>query len=345
MDGLLILMCAVGAFLGSLLMTRLAIHIAHGLDVIDHPNHRSSHEHPTPRLGGVAIALVASATLLVWGVFGLPGSRQLTAILAGCGALGAIGVVDDFFSARASLRLTVQALVVGGFVVFYNPLATTDWWWIAFAFVAAIWFVNLFNFMDGLDGFASSEAIFMLAVIGAVGVRAGDPFIAGLALVTAAAISGFLRWNWSPAKTFLGDGGSYWIGAFLVATLAAGFERHVLPLSVVMILPAPFVADATICIMRRAVRRERIWVGHRLHAYQRAADRMGGARPVAIGLSLLNLAVVLPCAVLAMLAPPLQWVVVGAVYAVVVTIATGFGSGARSIASDTAPIAIMPKTR
>ena len=345
MNELLIFACAVGAFAGALLLTRLAIHIAHALDVIDHPNHRSSHQHPTPRLGGVAIALAASATLLLWGVFGLPGSRQLTAILAGCAALGTIGVIDDFRSARASLRLAVQALVVGGIVLFYFPLATTPWLWVAVALLAAIWFVNLFNFMDGLDGFASSEAIFVLGFTGVVGLRAGDPLIAGTSLITAAAVGGFLPWNWSPAKTFLGDGGSYWVGAFLMATLVAGLARGVLPLSVVLILPAPFVADATICILRRTIRRERIWVGHRLHAYQRAADRLGGARPVVLGVIMLNLAVVLPCAVLALAAPALQWVVVGSAYAVLTTIALGFGSGARSIVTDGDAMAILPRGR
>ncbi len=329
---LIIAMCA--AYTGSWFGTRGTITLANWLDVIDHPNHRSSHEHPTPRLGGIAIAVSATLTLLGWGAFGLPGSRQLTSILFGCAILGGVGVCDDFRSIRAWIRLGAQGLIAGGFVIFYLPVATTPVWTISLGIVAAMWFVNLFNFMDGLDGFAASEAIFVLLAAGAAGAVARDPLVAGLAMIVAAAIAGFLSWNWSPARMFLGDGGSYWIGAFLVAVLAAATQRGVVSLPTALILPAPFVADATLCLCRRIVRRERVWVGHRMHAYQRAADRFGGAAPVVRWLMAINLVIVLPGALAAHLFPLGAWGAVAVVYAVCGALAIAWRSGAQRTVGD-----------
>ncbi len=261
--------------------------------VIDRPNERSSHARPTPRGGGLA---VLGAIALVWVAAAPP---ALLPVLALALALGAIGWWDDVRGLPVALRLTAQAMAVGaGFVladigpVFQGLLpAALDRALAAFAW---LWFINLFNFMDGIDGIAGIEAatialgLAFAAAATAPGEGLGEAAIAGAAL-------GFLAWNWPPAKIFLGDVGSQALGVLLGFLLlrAAGDGQW----AVALILPLYFVADATFTLLRRLRAGEAVWRAHRSHFYQRAVQALGGAhRPVllkvlALDAALLALAV------------------------------------------------------
>jgi UDP-N-acetylmuramyl pentapeptide phosphotransferase/UDP-N-acetylglucosamine-1-phosphate transferase len=246
--------------------------------ILDRPNARSSHSVPTPRGGGLAIM----ATLLpAWVVIVLAGyaSRAPLSALAAAAGLALVSWWDDRAELSPGLRLLVQACAVaaglaalpgaGGVFQGWLPpaldlLATGLLW---------LWFVNLFNFMDGIDGIAGSEAaaigggVALIALVepAAIGLGAG---LLGASL--AAAALGFLCWNWHPARLFMGDVGSiplgYLLGWLLLALAAAGFWAPAL------ILPLYFLVDASWTLARRLLRGERIWQAHREHFYQRAVQ-------------------------------------------------------------------------
>jgi len=241
--------------------------------VLDHPNARSSHAVATPRGGGIA---VGAGIALAWAVLAAGGVAPSWPLAAGTLALAAVSWIDDVRGLGPLPRLAVQALAVGGGVatldgtVFQGllpPLLDR-----AAAAVVWLWFVNLFNFMDGIDGIAGTEAaaigtgLFLVAAITGGATTAG-----ALGLVVALAALGFLRWNWHPARVFLGDIGSvplgYLLGWALLATAAAGHW------AAAVILPLYYLADATLTLARRAAHRERLWEAHREHFYQRAVAR------------------------------------------------------------------------
>jgi UDP-N-acetylmuramyl pentapeptide phosphotransferase/UDP-N-acetylglucosamine-1-phosphate transferase len=295
-----VLVAGAAAWLG----TGQVIQLLERRAIFDHPNERSSHDSPTPRGGGLA---VVASVILVWGagtlVFG--GGAGVTVILLVALPLAAISWLDDLRGLPVVARLAAQtAAVVAGLAALPGPVfqgllpPVLDGALAAFAW---LWFVNLFNFMDGIDGISGVEATAVGAGLGIVALVAGwDPEMAFYGLTLAAAAIGFLRWNWHPARIFLGDVGSvplgYLIGWLLLAAAAAGLWVPAL------LLPLYYLADATLTLGRRLISGERVWRAHRSHFYQRAARAIGSHAPVAgavlvtdLGLvALAVLAVVLP---------------------------------------------------
>jgi UDP-N-acetylmuramyl pentapeptide phosphotransferase/UDP-N-acetylglucosamine-1-phosphate transferase len=246
--------------------------------VLDRPNERSSHAAPTPRGGGVA---PVAAILLGWLALILAGAVAplLLVILFGATLLAAISWIDDLRGLSPATRLLAQLVAVGlGIVTLMLPGPVFQGWLItgfdaAAAALLWLWFVNLFNFMDGIDGLAGSEAaaiaigLVLFALFGA----GRDLGLAALAGSAAAAALGFLVWNWAPAKIFLGDVGSvplgYLLGFLLLDVAARGHWK------IALILPLYFLADATLTLLRRLLRGEPVWQAHRQHFYQRAVQR------------------------------------------------------------------------
>jgi UDP-N-acetylmuramyl pentapeptide phosphotransferase/UDP-N-acetylglucosamine-1-phosphate transferase len=262
----------------ALLATGWALRRLRTRAILDRPNERSSHAVPTPRGGGIGIL---AALLPAWLAIVLLGYSDAAPIVAAAGALvlAALSWHDDIGELSPALRLAVQALAVaigiavlpGAGTVFQDLLppgldrVASGLLW--------LWFVNAFNFMDGIDGIAGTEAsaiglgVALLALnhLDLVGLGNGmfGAAIAGAAL-------GFLGWNWQPAKLFMGDVGSvplgYLIGWLLLALAGAGLWAAAL------ILPLYFLADATWTLLRRLLRGEKIWQPHRQHFYQRAVQ-------------------------------------------------------------------------
>lgn len=271
---------ALGALccVASVAATRATLVLLRRWQVMDVPNERSSHTLPTPRGGGWGVAatmLPAWAAIAIWS----DDWARLGPILSGCVGLIAISWFDDRGGLGAGPRFLAQILAVAAGLsalpadglVFQ---AVLPFW--ADRLVAAVgwlWFVNLFNFMDGIDGIAGGEAMSVGAGIALIAglTGAGGPALPLYAAAVAGAALGFLAWNWHPAKVFMGDVGSVPLGyalGFLLLTLAAsGFWLSAL------LLPAYFLADATITLLRRAARLEKIWRAHREHFYQKAAQR------------------------------------------------------------------------
>lgn len=248
--------------------------------ILDRPNERSSHTAPTPRGGGWGVMLtLVPAWIVVALVLGDVG--RVWPVLIGAVGLVAISWVDDrrglgpgprFATQIAAVILGLLALPAGAPVL---PLPLPLWLDRTIVALGWLWTVNLFNFMDGIDGLAGTEtagvgvALALLALAGGL-----DPAAGLYAAAAAGAAGGFLRWNLPPAKLFMGDVGSVPLGytlGWLCLTTAANGQRiaAILP-------PLYFVADATITLLRRAARGERVWEAHREHFYQRAV-RAGGS--------------------------------------------------------------------
>lgn len=262
-------------FFASMMGTRLLVRLLSARAILDYPNDRSSHLQPTPRGGGLA---VIGVLLSAWVAMGIkwPGAATPALIIAGIGfVLAGVSWLDDLRGLSPIYRLAAQVSAItaalymaplpgplfGGLLPTYADILLTGLLW--------AWFINLFNFMDGIDGIAGIETLALGAGMFVISRKLGLgelPML--LALTLAASALGFLRWNWHPAKIFLGDVGSiplgFVVGWMLLQLAASGAW------AAAVILPLYFLADASITLLKRIVRRERFWEAHRQHFYQRA---------------------------------------------------------------------------
>ena len=296
---------AAAVFVFALILTGLLRKYALSRGLMDVPNARSSHEIPTPRGGGVAIVLSFLMVLPFMGVAGGLSSSFLTSLI-GAGALTAlIGFLDDHGHIAARWRLlghfiaAVWALYwIGGMppVEAFGFLLDLGWLGHITAVIYLVWMLNLYNFMDGIDGLASVEAI--CVCVGACIVY----FLSGhglsiAPLILALAVCGFLYWNFPPARIFMGDAGSGFLGVVLgVLSLQAAWVSPQLFWSWLILLGV-FVVDATFTLVRRLLRGEKVYEAHRSHGYQFASRHYGAHKPVTMVVALINLFWLLPLAV------------------------------------------------
>jgi UDP-N-acetylmuramyl pentapeptide phosphotransferase/UDP-N-acetylglucosamine-1-phosphate transferase len=291
------LLLAALSFAASLAGTRVVLAAALSRRMLlDRPNERSSHLVPTPRGAGLAVLPVL---LLGWLAIALvfPGADSAGRIYWVLGAALLLGLVswrDDLASLPASLRILchIAAVGIGLFALdgqgsvsqgLLPPLADR-----LLAGLAWLWFVNLFNFMDGIDGIAGCETATLGLGVALVALAAGlGSAMALYGLAAAAAALGFLWWNWPPGRIFLGDVGSVPLGyllGWLLLLLAARGEW-----AAALILPAYYLADASLTLLARLARGERIWQAHRQHFYQRAVQAGLGHAQVVGALLRLNM--------------------------------------------------------
>lgn len=261
--------------------TRLVLAWLRHEQILDHPNERSSHSRPTPRGGGLAVTPVILAAWLALACLGAASedAGQVWGAIAGAFILLVLSWFDDKDGLPARLRLGVHIVVVAAGLAAWpaDQLFCQGWlplWADRLAALGAwVWFVNLFNFMDGIDGISGVETASIGGGLAGLALLNGDPFGAGLGLVMVGAALGFLVWNWHPAKIFLGDCGSVPIGYLLGwLLLSAAGRGH---WAAALILPAYYLADATLTLGRRALRGEPLLQAHRQHFYQQAVR--GGA--------------------------------------------------------------------
>lgn len=312
----------IAAFVISLGLTRVMIAIAGrtGLEAV--PNARSSHRRVTPTGGGVGfvVAGIGAGVLLLGPVRPLE-----TAIVLGAGALLAlVGLWDDLKDSPALVRLGVQGLVavlVVGAVAPPLPVALG-------LVVVAIAFINIYNFMDGIDGLAGGEAVTVLLAAALLMALSGAEGTAELwwMLALAAAVAGFLVFNRPPAGIFMGDVGSTFLGLMLVYLALRTSASGAMSLWQWLVLTAGFWSDGLMTLGRRALRGEAIWRAHRQHAYQHLARRYGHGR-VSFGFALINCGVLLPVAGLASLVPALAPFLALGTVALGVLIASALGAG------------------
>jgi UDP-N-acetylmuramyl pentapeptide phosphotransferase/UDP-N-acetylglucosamine-1-phosphate transferase len=257
-------------------------------------NERSSHKEPTPQGGGIAViaATLASAWL---GVFlsGFAPEGQLLTLTLASALLALVGAIDDTRGLGAAPRLAVQALAVG-MVIAALPLEFRVLPWLPWIFertiflVGGIWFVNLVNFMDGLDWMTVAEVVPVTAAVALLGLIGATPPLAVLvAVALLGSMIGFAPFNRPVARLFLGDVGSLPIGLLLGWTLLMLAGRG--HLVAALLLPLYYLADATLTLCRRIARREAVWQAHRTHFYQRATDGGFSVREIVVRVFVLNL--------------------------------------------------------
>ena len=329
------LLAGIAAFAVAALVRRHAL----ALGLVAEPNARSSHSVPTPSGGGLGI--VAGGT--IGGVFAAFHDRpDLLLVTALALLVAALGFVDDRRPLPALLRLPVQLLLVGlmAALVSLSPLLRDlgfDGAWLpalAVLTLAAVYWLNIFNFMDGIDGLAGAQAAFMLGAgvllaLPAAGLAPQMWWMAALATATL----GFLVLNWPPARIFMGDAGSTYLGAMIawlaLVSVAAGW----LSAWQWLILGALFIADASLTLLRRLLRREPIFSAHRLHAYQHLSRRWRAHLPVTLLYLAVNLVLLLPLAWWAGLYPATALLATLAAYLPVVAGLLWAGAGAPEQAS------------
>jgi UDP-N-acetylmuramyl pentapeptide phosphotransferase/UDP-N-acetylglucosamine-1-phosphate transferase len=270
-----LLIVAVSVFAVSCAGTRALVAILQRRAVLDRPNARSSHAVPTPRGGGIAVIGASVAAWLALVAVGILPLAATVVALAGA-ALALVSWLDDLYGLSPGVRLLAQfAAVAAGIWMLPHGAIFQGWLPPGLDAVAAallwVWFVNLFNFMDGIDGIDASEAAAIgIGVVLVASVGGLDLGLAAPATAVAAAALGFLVWNWAPARIFLGDVGSVPLGyllGFLLLELAGLGAWHA-----ALILPLYFLADASITLLRRLARGEQVWQAHREHFYQRAVQ-------------------------------------------------------------------------
>jgi len=317
------------------LVRRHALHNA----ILDIPNVRSSHERPTARGGGLAIVAAFMATLVFLLSTRLLQSNVALALIAGGGAIALTGYFDDRNTLPASIRFcvhivaaTLAVVVIGG--IAEQTLRNMGLHGILagglLGVMALTWSTNLFNFMDGIDGIAGSEAIFVAGAGAALNwVHGGDIGLTASMLFLAAATLGFLAWNWPPARIFMGDVGSGFLG-FTLAVLGLAVSRHgAMPIEVWAILYGVFLVDATVTLLRRIARGDRWFEAHRLHAYQSLASRWGAHLPVTVLVTAVNLVWLLPWAWIANAQPEHAMLYAIAALAPLTAVAFLLGAGRR----------------
>lgn len=307
----LIVVVLLGSFILTGLIRRLALRVA----LLDIPNQRSSHITPTPRGGGLAIVGafwlggLGLAAIFPPGSAGFAGTLLFTSLL-----VAGIGLWDDLRQLSAKQRILVHflaavLLVWGLGRDGLGGLASGHLWpWRLLGglllVLVVVWVLNLFNFMDGIDGLAGGEAVFVSAGGALLLSLGGGSSEMALLLLLAAACLGFLVWNWPPARIFMGDVGSGFLG-FVLAGLAlrTSVFSDDLPLAAWLILSGVFLVDATFTLLRRMLRREKWYNAHRSHAYQHAALRYGRHRPVTMAVMAINLCWLLPLSFLCVILP------------------------------------------
>jgi len=249
--------------------------------LLDRPNDRSSHTTPTPRGGGIAIVLLTIDGVAIF--------CQITPLtityIATAAAIAVISAVDDVRHVRASVRLFVHAAAGTVLASVAGPLVTITLPYfgelrlgiLAFPLTVS-WLIavtNAYNFMDGIDGIAGGEAVVAGTAWAVIGIRTGSPLLSSIGLITAGSSAGFLILNWHPAKIFMGDVGSVFLG-FTFAALpflprCHDGDRFVCGVLILW----PFLFDTAYTLVARASRRENIFAAHRSHLYQRLARATG----------------------------------------------------------------------
>ncbi len=291
--------------IGALSLSWLSVYFikAYALkNLLDIPNQRSSHQMPTPRGGGLGIVVAftaASLMLFLGGSLDLAGFLALTAALLVAG----IGFWDDHRHIAARWRFLVHmaaAVIALGWVQGFPLLVMGDWrielgiLGYALGMAYLVWLLNLFNFMDGIDGIAASEAVFISGALAGF-LSFIDYELALIALSLCFASLGFLLWNWPRAKIFMGDVGSGFLGFVLgLLTLMAGHQEPIY-VYVGLILFAVFITDATVTLVRRYIGGQKWYEAHCSHAYQHAAKRYGHLK-VILAVWAINLFWLLPVA-------------------------------------------------
>lgn len=290
------------------------------LNLLDQPNARSLHTRPTPVTGGIAIlASLASSSIVAAYFFNLP-VQPLLWIAVSTFLVASVSLIDDWRTLSALHRLGVHflaayLLLVQGNLWIDNLQFSGEVWHLpsllktTISLLLVVWWINLYNFMDGMDGFAGGMAVFGFGSLAILGILGGHTVFLLLNLLIVAASLGFLIFNFPPARIFMGDTGSSSLGLLAAALSLWGSQLGLFPLWIALLIFSPFIVDATVTLIRRALHGEKIWLAHRSHYYQRLVQLGWGHQRTVLA----EYALMASCsgsAFLALYLPPQwQWVI------------------------------------
>ena len=302
-----IFLIILSSFVISMLLTGRVRHFVLSRDLLDRPNHRSSHSIPTPRGGGIAFVvsfLMAIFFLIYLGLVSMP---VALAVLCGGTLVAVVGVIDDYKQVSAKLRFMVH--FVAGAIALYCLGGMSSISILGYlipggiglnrlALVYLVWLLNLYNFMDGIDGLAALEAITVCTSAVILYLIKGNLSLIVLPLTLSASVAGFLWWNFPVARIFMGDVGSGFLGLILgvLSIQAAGVSEDLF--FGWLILLGVFIVDATVTLLFRLFQGEKITEAHRTHAYQHATQHFGSHWKVSLGVCMLTICWLLPLAIL-----------------------------------------------
>lgn len=249
--------------------------------MLDIPNARSSHTQPTPRGGGLGIVigvLIGAWALFISRMLGLP-LKGIAALSVGGGMVALVGWLDDIYRLPYRVRLVVQAIssaiiiiTIGYFHSMAVPFVGDIHLYsigIPFALLWMMGLTNAYNFMDGIDGIAGGQALIAGLGWALIGLTSGQSFVGLIGVLLAATSLGFLFHNWPPARIFMGDVGSAFIGFILAVLPIIGGQRDPRFMIAGILLVWPFVFDTSFTLVRRMIKKENIFEAHRSHIYQR----------------------------------------------------------------------------
>ena len=291
---LLLLVCSA-----SWVVTGLLRRYALSKRLIDVPNERSSHARATPRGGGISIVVTFLAGLVLFWCADLLINEAVIAFSVSGIIVAIIGFIDDHGHIAARWRL-LGHFAAAGWLVFWlgglPPLTVfglpvnLGWAGYSLAVIALVWLLNLYNFMDGIDGIAGAEALsstLVVALLFLLEFDNRDMFFLNMLMFSA--VTGFLLWNIPPAKIFMGDAGSGFLGLMLGALALYGAHIEEAMLWVWLILLGVFIVDATFTLLRRLLRGDKIYEAHRSHAYQFTARKYGSHLTITLSVIIINL--------------------------------------------------------
>lgn len=286
------ILLALVAFALAAVLTHLIARPGSRLAVLDHPNERSLHQRPTPTGGGIGIGLAILVTGLAAVVLA-PESNHVLWIAPGALVISAVSFVDDRRHLSVPVRLLVHALVavllLAGGLAQPALLELPGIRWEAPPVVALImsafytvWLINLYNFMDGMDGFAAGMSVIGFGTFALLAAGEDHRLFVALCVSIAGAAGGFLLFNFPPARIFMGDAGSSLLGYLAAAFSLWAAVDGIFPLWVGVLVFSPFVVDATVTLVRRAISRQPVWRAHKSHFYQRLVQMGWGHRRTVI---------------------------------------------------------------
>ncbi len=319
----------------SILLTGGYRRLALRIQILDIPVSRSAHSAPVPLGGGVVIVLLFLLGVAHYVNAGLLSFAEGMAIL-GSLLVGVIGLVDDITELKISARILLQLAAAAWTLWWLGGIPTINGMWFTLepswflnllGMVALVWLLNLYNFMDGIDGIAGIELVFVnvMSLTFVINSDSGSVFLLSQLLLVL--VLGFLVWNWAPAKIFMGDVGSGFIGFTLGIIAIISMHQQSMTVWTWVILLGIFITDATVTLVRRFLAGEKWYLGHASHAYQKAAKRFSSHSKVSIAVSVINLVWLAPLAWLSVIHPELG--MVSAIVAVVplILIVVWLGAG------------------
>jgi len=286
---------------------------------LDIPNHRSGHEYPVPCIGGLAIWMAVTFSVVLLNVNGATYDQIIRVAFAGTLVAG-ISLLDDYRHTPVLIRLLVHflaaaMLLIGDFIL--NEIRLPGYHIMLSEIIGAVftlffivWMINLYNFMDGMDGLAAGMSVIGFFTLSVLGVLSGEEEFTRFTMIVMAVAGGFLIFNFPPAKIFMGDSGSTFLGFLGAGTMIWGQQAEIFPLWIGILIFSPFIVDATVTLAKRVWYREKVWKAHRNNYFHRLVDWWGVPK-ILIAEYLLMIACSMSAIFAIVSSIQIQWTIIG----------------------------------